>query len=453
MAAARRGAGDAFVVGFCSWHGGPVLTSLAVTSETATLRKVVVHRPGEEIARMTQHQLDRLLFDDLLSPESAKQEHDLMTDILRGGGTQVMEISELLADALERAPADARHKLLTHVCTQAAAGSLLEVIAHWPAPQLAAALIEGLSWNDLGHSPMTLMRLRRRLTADHTALAPVPNLMFMRDPCITINDRIVVGRMATAARAREPLLVAFAIKHAAAVGGRVLDFDTSRCGEPRLEGGDVLVLSPQVLVIGCSQRTSADTIERLAREAVFETFAQIERIYVVFMPEQRSMMHLDTVVTQVDEQLFLGHEPLVAGAQALPLACLERAKPARLLSDATLLDVLKDELGQQLTLVPCGGRDPIHQQREQWTDGANALCLSPGHIILYARNVHTVEALREHGFEQVSLHTLQPADERSQRIARGMAAPRAVFSFSGSELSRARGGGRCLTMPIVRGAA
>lgn len=406
---------------------------------------------------MTQHQLDHLLFDDILSPEAAVEEHDLMTAILAGAGAEVLDIHDLLVDALRHASGRERAGLLDAVVDQAAAGPLAELVRDWPAERLATALIEGVAWRDVADSPMTLARLRRQLDhGDDVALAPVPNLMFMRDPCMTVHDRVVVGRMATGARAREPLLVAFALRHASSLVAPHLLFDEASVSRhrrhERLEGGDVLVIAPQVILVGCSERTSTHTVERLAREAIFDAFPAVERIYAVIMPEQRSIMHLDTIITQIDDKLFLGHGPLVSGVRACPVARLERDEPATLVAGATLLDVLRTELGQDVALVPCGGTDPVHQEREQWTDGANALCLAPGKIILYARNVKTIATLRDQGFEEKTLHVVQPVDQRAELIAEGMAAPRTVFGVSGSELSRARGGARCLTMPLRRDA-
>jgi arginine deiminase len=429
-------------------------TPLNVASEIAPLRCVVVHRPGDEVARMTQHQLDHLLFDDILSPVAAMKEHDLMTGVLVGGGAEVLDIEELLADALDRSSGRERTELLDAVTGLAGAAALSPLLQQWPAKKLAGALIEGVRWSDVTDTPMTLGRIRRQLDkGDDVALEPVPNLMFMRDPCFTVRDRVVVGRMATTARAREPLLVAFALRHTARVAPPRSLFGRNLAHAPsaRLEGGDVMVLNEQVVVIGCSQRTRASTVERLARESLFDAFPDLHRVYAVMMPEQRSIMHLDTVMTQIDSHLFLGHRPLVEGERACPIARLERGKATEALPNATLLDVLVDELGEGVELVACGGDDPITQEREQWTDGANALCVGPGKIILYARNTATIAVLADHGFEQTDLHVVQPPAEQTSLIAEGMARPRTVFSFSGSELSRARGGGRCLTMPLLRG--
>lgn len=432
-------------------------SAIHIVSEIAQLERVMVHRPGPELARMTQHEMEELLFDDILSPHLAQREHDLMVEILRGSGAEVIEVKDLLQTALAQAPADARRVLVDRCCHQIGLGGVAEVIRDFPADRLTDALISGLRWQEIEGGPATLARLLREQTDDWgLALPPVPNMMFMRDPCMAVAERVVVGRMATTARAREPLLVSFALVHSGTLPeDRLLFPDVDghlHVSLRRLEGGDVLVLSDTVMFIGCSERTSAQTIERLARDALFPAFPQLERVYVVMMPAERSVMHLDTILTHVDRFLFLGHAPLISerGDRSLAVAILERNRPPMLVDKATVQDVLRDELGADLQVVPCGGDDPLQQEREQWTDGANALCMSPGHILLYARNTATISALREHGFEETSIHIVQPPEQRAELIAAGMAEPRTVFSFAGSELSRARGGGRCLTMSLSR---
>jgi arginine deiminase len=442
---------------------------VCVESEIGPLRQVMVHRPGDEIERMTQHELDHLLFDDILSPPETVREHDLMVEILRVAGAETFDIVQLLELALERAPTAARSDLVTRACEQAGRREIARTLEQWSPGRLAYGLACGVYWHEIdGDAPAvpvdarlrTLARLRSQDRGDGTmALPPLPNLMFMRDPGVALGDRVIVGRMATAARAREPLLVAFAVVHSGVFRDPQLLFDDDdahrHAAYRSLEGGDVMVLSPRVIMIGCSQRTSAQTIERLAHEALFEAFPALERVYAVFMPEERTVMHLDTILTQIDSRLFLGHEPLIAGVGgdaggALAVARLERGQPPELVPRATVLDVMRAELGDDVLLVPCGGKDRLHQEREQWTDGANALCLAPGRVLLYARNVYTIAALRDHGFEEIKLHQVQRVDERHELLLAGMHRPRTVFSFSGSELSRARGGGRCLTMPLCR---
>ncbi len=415
----------------------------SVYNEVGWLRRVLVHTPGEEIVRMTQHELDRLLFDDILSPAEAIREHEIMVQVLEGTGAQVIQFGDLMRRALERAPIAETEALLLKV-----AAELAEPLSSWSAKELSEALIAGVYWSQLP-SRRSLARVRASaLNTDSMALWPVPNLMFMRDPCMAVFDGVVVGRMATQARSREPLLVAFALTHG--MDGTTKLFFADR---GKLEGGDVMLLSKSTLLIGCSERTSAQTIERLAVESLFPAYPELSRIYAVLMPEGRSVMHLDTILTHIDTKIFLGHRPLIEGQgehRPSPIAVLSRDRAPELVKDASALEVLRQELGRDVELVPCGGDDPLYQEREQWTDGANAVCLAPGRIILYSRNVRTIGALARHGFEEVRLSVVQPPEQRAELIAQGMEKPRVVFSFSGSELSRARGGGRCLTMPLAR---
>jgi arginine deiminase len=433
-----------------------------VRDEISALRRVVVHEPGDEIVRMTHRDLERLLFDDLLSPAETVREHQLMAQILGDAGAEVLELSALFAEAMTRAPLAILEQFVHRICEMEGVRELAPKLASWPPARLAHALICGLNWHEIEDAPVSLSRIRAGIFAPNgshgMALHPLPNLMFMRDPCIAIYDRLIVGRMATRARAREALIVAFALEWAerGVTGGLAFaDPHTLPDAHSGIEGGDVLVLSPEVLVIGCSERSHPQTIEHLTREVLFPSFPALARVYAVMLPQQRSLMHLDTVLTQIDHGLFLGHAPLLRAPLRDGGLAIVRLDPGRapvLEEGLAVVDVLREAAGPEATLVPCGGEDPLHQAREQWTDGANAMCLGPGKIILYSRNVRTIEALEQLGFAHVRVSTVQDPALRREVVAAGMAGGRTVFGFSGSELSRGRGGGRCLTMPLRRGA-
>ncbi len=403
---------------------------------------------------MTQDELHKLLFDDILAPELAGTEHDLLREILASEGAEVIELGELLAEAVRRSPVEARRELVAAVALGEGRPELAAALSALDDERLAASLIEGLRWSELPDAPMTASRLQHRDDPTDRPLAPLPNLMFTRDPCISVFDRVVVSRMATQARRREPLVVRFALAHGLDEPVRFL-FEPDGEHHPRrarLEGGDVLVVDRRFLLIGCSERTTAGTVERLARDVLFSTFPELQRVYAVLMPAERSVMHLDTILTQIDRDLFLAHAPMIQRGEGLSVVRLARGAPAELLEGATVADVLREELGAGLRIVPCGGMDPVHQQREQWTDGANAVCLGPGRIVLYARNAHTIASLRdEHGFAEVALSASLDPEVRRARLVLAREHARVVYTFTGSELSRARGGARCMTMPLQRG--
>lgn len=430
-----------------------------VQSEVGRLESVLLHRPGDEIVRMTQHDLDRMLFDDILSAAEAAREHEVMANIIAATGAEVLVLENLLSASLEAADTASVETLVGRCCESGGCPSAAPILSEWPARKLAKSLIEGVYWRELEAQQSSLAHVTALLREpDPMALRPLPNLMFLRDPCITVFDRVVQGRMATPARAREPALVAFALQHSPTISAP-LSFETADSlaeAYDCIEGGDVLVLKSDVLMIGCSERTLPTTIERLSREALFPSHPNLQRVYAVVMPTARSVMHLDTILTQVDRNLFLGHAPLISGTPrkpALPVVRIVRGGPAAIMANASALDVLREEFGRQTKLVPCGGDDPLHQEREQWTDGANAIALGPGGVILYSRNRKTVAALEERGFRELHLPLVEPQDERNERVAEAMAnleQQQTVFTFTGSELSRARGGGRCLSMPLRR---
>ena len=431
--------------------------TISVDNEYGKLERVAVHSPGEEIARMRPDHFSKNLFDDILSPRETEAEHAVLRDILEDAGAEVLQMRPLLGKALDAAAADAREDLLRRASTLAGNAHLAEELSEWGNDDLAEALINGLSWSKVGNNSRSLARLRAlHLGNNDMAFQPTANLMFMRDPCISFLEHLIPSHMSYPARSREPLLVEFALRWGLSLTDDTFIKASSPSDEPGhysgYEGGDFLILSRSVIMIGASERTSPQAIDRLSHDMMAQ-YPSLQRVYVVLIPDNRSMMHLDTLLTQVDERHFLGYTPVIVGqghATPLAVAVLERDQDPRVVANLTVQDVLREEFGHDITVIPCGGNDPVHQAREQWTDGANGLCLAPGDVLLYGRNQHTIGTLKDYGFTEVKLSSVQSRDERRDKVQAAIGQEKVIYSFIGSELSRARGGPRCLTMPLKR---
>lgn len=426
---------------------GPHVMSLRVDSEIGPLKRVLVHRPGREIDWMVPQLMERLLFDDILYGDEARAEHDDFCDVLRRGGVEVLYAQDLLAETLEE-PA-VREALLAEMGRDF--GLDAEVLQRLgdmaPAP-LGLALVEGLRKEDderLGS--------RRR---DLFYLPPIPNFFFQRDPQAVIGDRVVISSMATEAREREPLLSrTIFCRHPLLAGAGLFEVDRPASGTPEhdptapyptLEGGDVVVADRETLLVGISERTNRRGVELLAEHLRREQ-TPFRHLILVELPPRRSYMHLDTVFTFIDRGTCLAYLPVIEAGSAESARVyrvdLEAAALAFRVGES-LLDALA-EVGLDLEVVPCGGPDDlIVQQREQWTDGANAVALAPGVIVLYRRNKRTIEELARRGWRVLSEDDVVRGD--APVLGQGPT----VITLSGFELSRARGGPRCMAMPLER---
>ncbi len=423
--------------------------TLRIHSEIGKLRSVLVHQPGREIDRMVPAMMKDLLFDDILFGARAREEHRRFQQILRFVADEVLDVQDLLEEVLQD---DERRASVLEELGQAIglsheARALLEAMS---ADQLAAGLIEGVERPDPVISD-TLDSLFH--------LPPVPNYFFQRDPAMVVGDRVIRGSMATPARLREPLLSGavfgrhprfareggvFWFQEFSAEYGRAVSYARMR---PTIEGGDVLVLRDDILAIGYSERTEKTTIERLA-EALKREKSHVKRIFVVGIPPERSYMHLDTVFTQISQSECLCYAPMVLSGGPEEADVYEADLTKREITWTTEKDLLSALRSAKIDLEPiaCGGPDPISQQREQWTDGANAFALAPGIILCYDRNERTAEQLARHGYEIVMDDELL----LGRRELELWTPKKYAIQLSATELSRARGGPRCMTMPLRR---
>ncbi len=416
-----------------------------VTSEIGRLRRVLVHEPGLEVDRMVPPMMEDLLFDDILFGDRARDEHRRLRRLLQLLGIEVVEANEILGEAL--ADDEARSWLWERIRPEAP----LELRSVGPpatAEEAVATAVEGLLSSDEG---------RGIEIGDLFRLPPLPNWCFQRDPQVILGEGVIFPAMATAARWREGLLTRCIFRFHRELGGTpvVVDplaevRDSGRYlgpHRPKLEGGDVLVLSPEVVAIGVSERTNMVAVERVA-EALAGSDAGVRWLEVVHVPSRRAYMHLDTVFTPLDRDAALVFAPVVCGSGPQIADTYEIDLRSADLSPqhrGCLLDALARR-GLDLEPVPCGGADPVSQQREQWTDGANAFALAPGVVVLYDRNVATAEELARRGFRVVEAEDVLLGREEVALDA----GKRVCLLIASNEISRARGGPHCLTHPLVR---
>jgi len=406
------------------------MSQFQVNSEIGPLRKVLVHRPGLEIARLTPSNKEMLLFDDILWVERAQEEHDRFVGILRSRGVEVLYFRDLLSETLE--DADVRGAIVDDVITPAVCGRMLcdrmrRELRDCSKEDLLDVLLAGLQKRELKD-----WGLDDRFASVHAdrfdyVLPPLPNLFFMRDNAAWIGDGVMLGVLSTPARSREARYLRGIYKYHPRFRGD--DFKVWYGNHPddvypaSIEGGDVLVLDERTVLIGCGERTRPAAVENVALRLFARSL--VEAVIVVHFRRGRAIMHLDTVLTMVDEAKFNFFPGVAPGMEVFVLR-RGRARDLAVTRAAGLEAALRKCLERDdLTLV-ASGEDEIGYVREQWDDGHNTLALAPGVVVGYRRNQETNRRLRDAGVE--------------------------VLELDASELCRGRGGSRCMTQPLLRDA-
>ena len=401
---------------------------VGVSSEIGRLRSVMVHRPGLEISRITPDNKEALLFDDLLWLERAQEEHDRFVSMMRDRDIEVLYFEELLTESLERA--DVRNELIEAVFTPAQCGPrvasrLGAALRDAPTQQLVDVLIGGVLEREL--EAWGVDHLFADLVADrfHYVLRPLPNLLFMRDNAAWINNGLSLNVLATPARERESAYMRTIYRHHPRFSEVRFPIwfgkDPADRYPASIEGGDVLVLSSDTVMVGLGERTAPAAVEVLARR-LFEA-GSVERVIVIHLRHDRAVMHLDTVFTMVDVDKFNVFPGLLESMDVHTLTP-GAGGGLEVTHHHGLVPALSEALGRDdLQMIPTGG-DAIGRLREQWDDGNNTLALEPGVVVAYARNQETNRRLRDHGVE--------------------------VLELDASELCRGRGGSRCMTQPVLR---
>lgn len=406
---------------------------LQVNSEVGRLRSIMLHKPQAELDNLVPDNMERLLFDDLPDTQMAGSEYDQYIQILQDQGVEIYFLENLVAEALDADPTGKCREdfilnfLQVHQVTDSAQRNYL-VDYFLAIPQsldLVLQMIKGVRKEDLPADKQALFRLRNGEN-DFFALDPLPNLYFTRDPFTIIGNTVSINTMYSQARVPE---VAFAEcifhYHPAFKDQVVIHQGTGDQGLSHVEGGDILLLNPETVAIGVSQRTHFEAILYLAESLFTRGGTQdLRRVLAFEIPSKRAYMHLDTVFTQLDTDCFVVH-PGIEGVLTVHEITYQNGLCQTKEVHGTLEEILCRYTDQdKIRLIKCGGDSPVDAEREQWNDGANTLALAPGEVIVYARN-HVTNRLME--AEGIKLHKL------------GV-----------SELARGRGGPHCMSMPFSR---
>ena len=402
------------------------MSKINVYSEIGRLKTVLLHEPGDELHNLTPKHLDDLLFDDIPWLPLAKKEHQQFAKTFRDNGVKVVYLVDLVVEALNTSP-EVKKQFIEQFVKEANINSvtlsqlvLEKLYSIDDTKEMVLKSIAGIKKTDL---PNYHKRTLRDMIDDRQfATDPMPNLYFQRDPFASVGNGISLNNMFSVTRSRETIFGEYIFKYHPEYKNSPLFY--RRDMVKSIEGGDIMVLNKNTLIIGSSQRTSPVAIENLAKNIFFENETSFENIIVLSIPKARTFMHLDTIFSQVDIDKFTIHQECYDSLKVIEIHKGNDGKLSTTETDDELKVILEKYIGKAVKLIPCGGEDSVSADREQWSDGSNTIAIAPGKVIAYERNDITNNILRENGVT--------------------------VFEIPSSELSRGRGGPRCMCMPLER---
>lgn len=399
------------------------MKKINVNNEIKPLKKVLLHRPGEELLNLTPNALDELLFDDIPDLEKAIEEHDNFAKIFKDEGIEVVYLEDLMAETLDLNK-NLREEFLEKYLKEA---NISDELAYRESKKLLESIKDTKEFVLKTMSGITLKELGIKndkviYNQKYTAINPMPNLYFTRDPFSSIAEGVSINSMYSVTRSRETIYADYIFNYHKDYKGTKNFYGRGK--DYHIEGGDILNINKNLLMIGISQRTELDAIRVLAKNVLEDQDNDINEIIGVNIPNERAYMHLDTVFTQIDYDTFTYHPGIISTFHAVKFS-LRDGEMSEEFIEKSLDDLLKDALKlEKINLLPCGGGDPIAALREQWTDGSNTLAIAPGKVIVYKRNTVTNQMLELNDIE--------------------------VIKLDSSTLTVGRGGPRCMSMPLIR---
>ena len=404
------------------------MSHINVTSEIGRLKKVMLHRPGDELLNLTPDKLEELLFDDIPFLKDAKKEHDYFKSVLEENGAEVFYLEDMMAEVLNQKPL-LREEFIHRIVEESRSSNtvyekpLCDYLSSiGDNKELVLKTMSGLSIDEL-ELPKSNTLSSMLGKEDTLLLDPMPNLYFTRDPYASVGNKVSLHRMYSATRRRETVYSDYIFKHHN-YWSEDIEILYDRKNKYHIEGGDILNLSEDTVAIGISQRTQAKAIDEISRNLFFSTKSDIKRVLAFEIPNTRAFMHLDTVFTQVDYDKFTVHPEILGTLRVFEIMPEDNGELCIKEHIDTLEKILEKFLSRKVSLILCGGGDRIAAAREQWNDGSNTLSIAPGKIVVYERNDVSNAILKKEGLE--------------------------VIEISSGELSRGRGGPRCMSMPLWR---
>ncbi|MGN1268551.1 MAG: arginine deiminase [Candidatus Aphodocola sp.] len=411
------------------------MSVINVKSEIAPLKKVLLHRPGNELLNLTPDSLTRLLFDDIPFLPEAQKEHDEFANILKENGVEVLYLEDLMAEVLELSD-DILDKFLRQFIYEAGIKTpkyknlVFEYLKSFRnKKELVLKTMEGIKLLEISSAKREVEKSLVDLVSEESDFLadPMPNLYFTRDPFASAGNGVILNKMYSVTRSRETIYAEYIFNYHPDFKDNVEKY-YDRYLPYHIEGGDVLNLNDHIIAVGISQRTEAGAIDLLAKNMFKNPNCSVDTILAFNIPESRAFMHLDTVFTQIDYDKFTYHPGIMESLQVFEITEGDIPDSDEDLNvkeiNGSLEEILEKYLGRKITLIACGGGEKTSSEREQWNDGTNTLCIAPGVVVVYNRNNITNNILREHGIK--------------------------VLEMSSAELSRGRGGPRCMSMPLVR---